>query len=91
MKIEEILLINSQEFPESQVKHILQHSNGKIDEFYIHYVENTDERFLILTDTDENVAAFTGFIVRFDGRVWQAKNAQTYGEYSGRRLSAKIY
>lgn len=93
MKIDEILRISSQDFPEENVKRILQLSHspiGKIDGLDVHLVVSGDERILILADGAE-VASFAGFISRINDRVWQAKNLQTFYKYRGKKFGVKLY
>lgn len=94
MRIQEILRIPDQDFPEYKVKQLLQHSTdiiGEIDGLYINYIEYNSERLFILTGEHKQIAAYAGFISRLNGKVWQAKNIQTYGEFRGKKLSVKIY
>ena len=94
MRISEILRIPTQHFPEHKVKHILQYAiddKGEIDGLRVHYLEHNDERIVILTDSNGTIAAFAGFISRLNDKVWQAHNLQTYNQYTGNKLGAKIY
>ena len=94
MQIQEIELVNiGQSFPVDQVKKFLDQSspNSMIDGFVVNYLESGDHREIILTDTDGNIAAYAGFRVRLNGRVWQAKNAVSYDPCRGRALVGKIY
>jgi hypothetical protein len=94
MRIDEILRISTQDFPLNKVKQLLKLTRdgyGTIDGLTINYVEDGDQRIIILTDDTNDVAAFAGFISRMNGRVWQAKNLQTYGKFVGRKLGANIY
>lgn len=94
MKIDEIELVNiGQSFPIDQVKKYLAKSspNGMIDEFVVNYVESGNHRGIVLTDVDNNIAAYAGFVVRLNGRVWQAKNAVSYDPFKGKALVGKIY
>lgn len=93
MKITEILRISTQDFPIRGVEKLLKLTKdgyGYIDDLTVNYVESGDDRIIVLTD-NEKIAAFAGFISRLNGRVWQAKNLQTYGDYRGKNLGAKIY
>jgi hypothetical protein len=93
MRIDEILRISTQDFPIRNVQKLLPMTKdgyGEIDDLKVRYLESGDERIIILTNGD-NIAAFAGFISRLNGKVWQAKNLQTYGEYRGNNLGAKIY
>ena len=94
MKIDEILRISTQDFPIRQVAKLLAMTKdgyGWIDELNVNYHESGDQRIIILTDRANNIAAFAGFISRNNGRVWQAKNLQTYGAFKGNQLGAKIF
>lgn len=94
MRIDEILRISTQDFPLNKVKLLLKLTKdgyGNIDDLTINYVEEGDQRIIILTDSDRTIAAYAGFISRMNGRVWQAKNLQTYNQYSGQMLGSKIY
>jgi hypothetical protein len=93
MKVTEILRISTQDFPIRNVQKLLsmaQDGYGIIDNLTVNYLESDDQRIIILTDKD-HIAAYAGFISRLNGRVWQAKNLQTYGDYRGKKLGAKIY
>lgn len=93
MKINEILRISTQNFPIRGVEKLLKLTRdgyGYIDDLTVNYVESGDDRIIVLTD-EKKIAAFAGFISRLNGRVWQAKNLQTYNEYRGKNLGAKIY
>lgn len=93
MKITEILRISTQDFPIRGVEKLLKLTKdgyGYIDDLTVNYVESGDDRIIVLTDNGK-IAAFAGFISRLNGRVWQAKNLQTYGEYRGKNLGGKIY
>ena len=92
MRIDEILRISTQDFPERKVRDLLKHTKdgyGTIDDLTVNYVESGDDRIIVLTNGKE-IAAYTGLISRMNGRVWQMKNLQTYGEYIGNQLGAKI-
>ena len=94
MKIDEILRISTQDFPLHKVKQLLKLTKdgyGNVDNLVVNYVEDGDQRIIILTDSNKTIAAYAGFISRMNGRVWQAKNLQTYNEYIGHQLGAKIY
>lgn len=93
MKIDEIFRISTQNFPIRNVEKLLKLTRDgykPIDDFTVNYLESNNDRIIILTDKDK-IAAYAGFISRLNGRVWQAKNLQTYNEYRGRNLGAKIY
>jgi hypothetical protein len=94
MIIDEILRISTQDFPLNKVKQLLSRCSdgyGEIDNLLVNYVEEGDQRIIVLTDSENVVAAYAGFISRMNGRVWQAKNLQIYNGYSGHHLGAKIY
>jgi hypothetical protein len=94
VRVDEILRISTQDFPLNKVKQLLKLTRdgyGTINGLTINYVEDGDQRIIILTDDTNDVAAFAGFISRINGRVWQAKNLQTYGKFVGRKLGANIY
>lgn len=94
MKISEILRISTQNFPLRSVGKLLAMAKdgyGVIDELAVNYLENSDHRIIILVDKSNNIAAYAGFISRMNGRVWQAKNLQTYGTFQGQQLGAKIF
>jgi hypothetical protein len=94
MRMDEILRISTQDFPIRKVKHLLSFTKdgyGFIDNLVVNYAESSDHRIIILTDKNKEIAAYAGFISRMNGKVWQAKNLSTYGEYKGNKLSAKIY
>ena len=93
MKVTEILRISTQDFPIRNVEKLLsmtQDGYGSVDNLTVNYLEAEDQRIIILTDKD-HIAAYAGFLSRLNGRVWQAKNLQTYGNYRGKKLGAKIY
>jgi hypothetical protein len=94
MKIDEIELVNiGQSFPVSKVKEYLAKSspNGMLENFVVNYVESGNHRGIILTDSENNIAAYVSFVVRLNGRVWQAKNAVSYPPYQGQALVGKLY
>lgn len=93
MRLHEIEQVPAQDFPKEIIEKYLERSTpiGNLEEFTINYLEHGSQRVLILTDIDSNVAAYAGFASRLNGRVWQAKNAQTYSPFNGRALVAKIY
>lgn len=94
MRVDEILRISSQNFPVENVEQILAKTKdgyGQIDNLNVNYLEQGDERIIILTDREKNIAAYAGFISRMNGRVWQAKNLQTFNDYKGKQLGAKIF
>jgi hypothetical protein len=94
MKIDEILHISTQDFPIRKVGQLLKFTKdgyGFIDNLTVRYAESCDHRIIILTGKNKEIAAYAGFISRINGRVWQAKNLATYGEYKGNKLGAKIY
>ena len=94
MKIDEIELVSiGQSFPIELVEKHLQDSTpiGMIKNFVVYYKERNDQRILILADNTHQIAAYTGFRVRLNGRVWQAKNAASYSPYSGQGLVGKMY
>lgn len=63
---------------------------GHLDNLAVHHATLNNDHILILTDNN-NPAAYTGFISRKNGTIWQAKNAQTYDPYKGKNLVAKLY
>jgi len=92
--VNEIELVGDQSFPLEKIKTILAKSrpSGMLDnEFVINYLEHNNNRVIILTDDDKNIAAFAGFQSWNNGKVWQAKNAETFAPYKGRALVARIY
>ena len=93
MRLHEIEQVPAQDFPKEIVEKYLEWASpiGNLEEFTINYLEQGDQRVLILTDLDTNVSAYAGFVSRLNGRVWQAKNAQSYSPHTGRALAAKIY
>ena len=94
MKINEIERVTDQNFPIDVVKYYLSISSpkGMLDnKFLINYLEQGNTRGIILTDEERNVAAYAGFDVRINGKIWQARNAQTYAPYIGQALVARIY
>lgn len=64
---------------------------GRIGELWVYYTEGGDDRVLVVTDSHKNIAAYAGFISRLNGKVWQAKNLETYDQYKGQQLGAQIY
>jgi len=94
MRINEILRVSTQNFPLRNVKQILSMTKdgyGFIQNLSINYLEHDNERIIILTDRDKNIAAYVGFISRINGRVWQVKNMQTYPPHKGKHLIAEIF
>lgn len=94
MKITEIELVSIENsFPISKVKDFLAKAtpNGMIENFVVHYIESGSHRGVILTDHENNIAAYAGFVVRLNGKVWQAKNAVSYPPFKGQQLVGKIY
>ena len=93
MMINEIEKVDPQNFPEGRISDYLKISRplGMLEGFGVNYIESGDQRIVILADDGRKVAAYAGFIVRHNGKIWQAKNAQTYPPYSGRALVGKIY
>jgi len=94
MKIDEILRISTQDFPLNKVKQLLAMTKdgyGNIDNLLVNYLEEDNQRIIILTDSEKTIAAYAGFISRMNGKVWQAKNLQTYNQYIGKQLGAKIF
>jgi hypothetical protein len=93
MKINEIELINNQHFSKEALETWLKKSSpkGKLENFTVNYIEAGDQRGIILTDIDGNIAAYAGFVSRLNGSVWQAKNAMTYLPYQSQALVGKIY
>ena len=93
MRIDEILRISTQDFPLRNVDKLLsmaRDGSGKIDDLDVWYLESGDQRIIILTDSAKEIAAYSGFISRLNGKVWQVKNLQTYGKHKGNKLGAKI-
>ena len=93
MIIDEIELISSQSFPKEAVQIWLEKARpkGKLDQFVVNYVEFENQRGIILTDDQNQIAAYAGFIMRLNGKVWQAQNAMSYAPYQGQKLVGKIY
>lgn len=94
MRVDEILRISTQDFPLRNVSALLSMASdgyGFIDDLHVWYLESDSQRIIILTDAGKNIAAYAGFISRMNGRVWQAKNLQTYGNFKGKQLGAKIF
>jgi hypothetical protein len=93
VRIDEILRISTQDFPLRNVDKLLsmaRDGSGKIDDLDVWYLESGDQRIIILTDSAKEIAAYSGFISRLNGKVWQVKNLQTYGKHKGNKLGAKI-
>ena len=94
MRISEIELIGPQDFEKSYLEPWLKQSRprGMIEyKFLVNYVETDNQRAIILTDNDGNIAAFAAFISRMNGKVWQAANAMSYPPYKKQVLVGKIY
>ena len=93
MNITEIELVGPQSFPIEKIEQYFSISTpqGKLDDFVVSYLEHDNQRVLILSDLDKKIAAFAAFEMWNNGRVWQAKNAETFRPYKGRALVAKIY
>ncbi len=93
VKLTEIDLVPEQSFSIEQVKKILAKARplGIEDGFVIYYFEANDERCVIFTDQNSSIAAFAGFISRMNGKVWQAKNVETYLPFKGKQLAGKLY
>lgn len=93
MKINEIDLINNQSFPKEGVEMWLKKSTpyGKLENFIVNYIEVDNQRGIVLTDDNNQIAAYAGFVVRLNGKVWQAQNAMSYPPYQGQALVGKIY
>lgn len=94
MKLNEIELITiGDSFSIESVKKFLDRAtpNGMIDEFIVHYIEFGDHRGVILTDLENNIAAYAGFISRLNGKVWQAKHAVSSPPFKGRQLVGRLY
>ena len=81
------------EFTKDNLYQFLNNSNkiGILENLVINQIESGNERLLILTDLDNNIAAYAGFIVRHNGKIWQSKNASSYEPYKGKYLVAKLY
>lgn len=94
MKINEIELVSiGNSFPKSKVEEFLAKAtpNGMLGNFVVNYVESGNHRGIILTDQDNNIAAYAGFVVRINGKIWQAKNAVSYPPFKGQQLVGQIY
>ena len=93
MKISEIELISPQNFSKSDLEPWLAQSRprGELNGFIVNYVETGDERGIILTDDDGNIAAYAGFVSRMNGKIWQAKNAISFAPHNKQALVGKIY
>lgn len=93
MKINEIELIPTQSFSKKIVSTWLKKSTpkGTLENFIINYVEYGDQRGIILTDEHNNIAAYAGFVSCLNGKVWLAKNVNSYAPFKGQKLGAKIY
>ncbi|NBW57650.1 hypothetical protein EBR43_07690 [bacterium] len=101
MKIEDIIsevdLVGNNTFPLETAKRYLDQAtpNGMLEEFNIMYAEfsagNIIQIAIILTDIDNQIAAYAGFVSRLNGRVWQARAAASYPPYSGQALVGKMY
>jgi hypothetical protein len=93
-QLQEIELVSGQKFDIDQVKQILQHCD-RADDDTIEGLQcwmgiNGRERYVVLTDDAQNIAAYAGFYA-IESHRWQAKNAQVYTGFTGRALAAKIY
>lgn len=93
MKINEIELVGDQDFSIDKVKYYLSLSSpiNTLEKFVLYYLEQNDDRVLILVDDDKNIAAYTMFKIWNNGKVWQARNAQTFSPYKGQQLAGKLY
>jgi len=101
MKIDEILRVPPQSFPKEEVEKYLKHSvandggpfqfpyESELSYYFVGY--DTGNKVIILTDTDKNIAAFSGFTSRMNDTVWQAKNVAVYPPFNGKNLAAKMY
>lgn len=93
MKINEIVLAPIVDFPMDHVERLLTLNPkqvGTIDQFQVKFLEDHDQRVLIITDGD-NIAAVAGFISRINDHIWQTKNLQVFNPYKGKNLAARIY
>jgi len=94
MKITEIELVGDQNWDVEQVKKILAVSTpygGVIDNLNVNYAEFDNQRSIILTNDQQDIAAFASFEIWNNGKVWQAKNCQSYPPYQSQNLIVKIY
>lgn len=94
MKITEIELVGEQNWPIEKIAQILSMSTphgSTIDEYNVNYVEKGNQRMIILTDNDRSISAFATFEMWNNGKVWQARNCQSYPPHQGKNLVAKIY
>ena len=95
--IDEIELIGAQDFAKSTVERYLGLASprGTMDQFVVNYAEfpagDVIQIAIILTDDHDQIAAYAGFVSRLNGRVWQARHAQTYAPYQGQALIGKLY
>ena len=95
--ISEVDLVGNNIFPLETAKRYLAQAtpNGTLGEFNIMYAEfsagDIIQIAIILTDTEENIAAYAGFVSRLNGRVWQARAAASYPPYAGQALVGKLY
>jgi len=93
----ELIAMNQNSFSINHIKNLLYQSvpDGELEGFIVHYLEKGDVRCISLTDNTNNqtsdIAAFAGFQVRSNGRVWQGKNVIVYHKYKGQQLAGKIY
>lgn len=94
MNITEIELVGDQDFSIEKIEQYLLLSTphgGTLDGFNVNYMEQGDQRLIILTDTFQNIAAFAMFHIWNNGKVWQARNCQSYPPYTNQKLVGKIY
>ncbi len=94
MNITEIELVGDQSFSLSKIKYFLSLSTpygGTLAGFNVNYLEQGNQRVIILTDINNEIAAFASFEIWNNGKVWQSRNAESFNRFKGNALVAKIY
>lgn len=93
MRINEIELVGDQDYPLSRVEYYWAISApvGVLENFNVGYIEDGDIRAILLADQNSQVAAIAVFSPWNNGKVWQARNVQTYSPYKGNMLGGKLY
>ena len=90
----QMVTLSDDVFPQSFVADLFKQArrtDQKINGLDVYEVLAGNQRGILLGDSQQNPAAYVGFISQKNDTIWQIQNSVTYDPFKGQALVAKIY
>lgn len=90
----QLVTLSDDVFPQSFVADLFKQArrtDQKINGLDVYEVSASNQRGILLGDSQQNPAAYVGFISQKNDTIWQIQNSVTYDPFKGQALAAKIY